>query len=560
MNHFSISTLIMSVIISSFGYAGISNRIIGGEIVPDSTYYPWMIAIVDADSTAADGLMCGGVLVSPTLVLTAGHCVNNVIYTTDSLLGSVNIIAGTVDLNNTEHAEIISVDSTFNFPGYRAGWLLGNTFHGGDIGFLSLADSVENINSFLSIIESEENLSPGDSVTVIGWSYTYPDTISDVLQHVKFPVQPLDTCKAHFGQPEYLYEEVHICAGNSDGDGPCTGDSGGPLVFEHEGEYVLGGIISFGTNPYCLSENFHGIYVNVFEFRGWINGIINGNSFNNNLIFSNRDNSNNLLSGTLRADSFHPFIASGDTLPLPLGASVTVKTNSQFLENDSLQHHRWGSDASEFRLIHDFTVPAFPIEKTAKFVVLDSVIIISDYEAEIQIRDPWFVENDEQNNEFKILADSTYQLFLNQRGPQYSEMFYALKAEESVGSGAYPFDKWQAYNSTGLVDTTSEWAYLSSPNNHDSCMVIFKQEHVIVKALYDGPPAEPDNFVLDCSGDFPMLSWSPNVEDDFSNYRVYYRYCCNPRWTDWFYTSTTDTTWTDDNFDMGNGFNDVQFK
>ncbi|MFQ6611128.1 MAG: T9SS type A sorting domain-containing protein, partial [Fidelibacterota bacterium] len=290
----------------------------------------------------------------------------------------------------------------------------------------------------------------------------------------------------------------------------------------------------------------------------------------NNITFKNEFNTINIgdsLSVAGLSSSISNYsckLLSGSSLQLPAGKQFRVETNietTQLSQSDTtLQHHRWGSDASEFRLIHDFTVPAFPIEKTAKFVVLDSVIIISDYEAEIQIRDPWFVENDEQNNEFHTLTDTTYILFLDQ-DPEDYEQFYVLRTTESIGNGAYSFDKWQAYGSNGVVDTTGGWAVLSTPNNPDSCMVIFLQEHAIIRALYtDVPPTAPDNFAIDCSEDFPILSWSPNVESDLSHYRVYYRYCCHPRWTEWFYFSVFDTVWTDNNFDLGNGSDKVQFK
>ena len=552
---------ILAFLIMETGVAGITDRIIGGEVVPDSTYYPWMVAIVNsADSSAVDGLICGGMLLAPDIVLTAGHCVASVDAVMDT--GSVNIISGSVDLDQTDFTEIIRVESTLKYPGYQEGWLAQNTYQGGDFGVLILEDSTQFVSSYLSVIESEEDFSPGDSVTVVGWSYSYPDTLSSELKHVGFPLQPLDTCKTYFGTPELLNDDVHICAGNSVA-GPCFGDSGGPLIFESSGETYLGGVVSSGTNMSCSGEhpeNYYGIFVNVFEFRGWINAIINGNSFHD-MTFSNKDNFNNLLTGTLRADSFHPFIESGDTLPLPIGASVTVSTHSQFLVDGALQHHHWGTDNYEFRLEHDFIVYQFTTGKTAKFEPLDSVRIVNEHDARIQIKDPWFVENGEQNNEFHVLADSTNSLFLNQDPDD--EMYYVLKTTETIGIDSLWFDKWMAYDSQYNEDTSEIWAELASPQSPDSCMVIFKQEHAIVRAMYSdvsGAPATPPGFTVDCSGDYPALSWNPNMEKDLFNYRVYYRYCCNPSWTDWFHASTTDTFWADENFDLGSGSNKAQFK
>ncbi|MFJ3621786.1 trypsin-like serine protease [Streptomyces iakyrus] len=49
----------------------------GGHEVPKPSEAPWMVTISSGDGTPADRFSCGGVLISPTRIATAGHCLDH---------------------------------------------------------------------------------------------------------------------------------------------------------------------------------------------------------------------------------------------------------------------------------------------------------------------------------------------------------------------------------------------------------------------------------------------------------------------------------------------------
>ena len=64
-----------------------------------------------------------------------------------------------------------------------------------------------------------------------------------------------------------------ICAdAEEQGKSACFGDSGGPLaVKDHDGEYSLIGIVSFGGKDFnCAAVGWPNIYARVTVFSQWI--------------------------------------------------------------------------------------------------------------------------------------------------------------------------------------------------------------------------------------------------------------------------------------------------
>ncbi|KAF6199016.1 hypothetical protein GE061_007039 [Apolygus lucorum] len=56
----------------------------------------------------------------------------------------------------------------------------------------------------------------------------------------------------------------------------CRGDSGGPwFTRDANGEFILFGVSSFGDEK-CNQERFHDAFTNVYFYREWIIGIVNG--------------------------------------------------------------------------------------------------------------------------------------------------------------------------------------------------------------------------------------------------------------------------------------------
>jgi secreted trypsin-like serine protease len=65
-----------------------------------------------------------------------------------------------------------------------------------------------------------------------------------------------------------------LCAGfATGGKDACDEDSGGPLVVvDHNGDYALAGIVSWGYS--CALPNKYGVYTRVSEIASWVENII----------------------------------------------------------------------------------------------------------------------------------------------------------------------------------------------------------------------------------------------------------------------------------------------
>ncbi|XP_016990911.1 trypsin alpha-3 [Drosophila rhopaloa] len=98
-----------------------------------------------------------------------------------------------------------------------------------------------------------------------GWGLT-----SANAQHTQRYLRGVVVCKVKRRKCRKAYRKAGIkiykqmiCAKRKNRD-TCSGDSGGPLV----NNGVLYGITSFGVG--CASENYPGVYVNVFQYLLWI--------------------------------------------------------------------------------------------------------------------------------------------------------------------------------------------------------------------------------------------------------------------------------------------------
>ena len=133
-------------------------------------------------------------------------------------------------------------------------------------------------------------------------------------------------------------------------------------------------------------------------------------------------------------------------------------------------------------------------EITAWFDEQYAVTISSNIdEIDTEIRDPWWLDpgtGGQPNSFHDVTAGVPYEVFLNQGGPDPNNLippYYSLRAAPrlmATESNIWKFSTWAAYDSNGNPDTNGDWAYLASPNNYDSCAVVFKQEGVEVRARY----------------------------------------------------------------------------
>nr|XP_047913833.1 ovochymase-1 isoform X5 [Anser cygnoides] len=223
--------------------------------------WPWHAAL----SFLGD-YQCSGVVISPTWILTAAHCVqpsNKPLHWT--------VTAGDHDRALRESTEqvrqvkTIVVHPHFDVVNYDS-----------DIALVQLDIPLEYNTAVRPVClpNSTETLSSSSLCTASGWGIIEEaeGSRSKRLQQTQVPVLENEICERnyYFGHPGGITARM-LCAGfvSVGGQDPCQGGSGGPLVCRKEnGPFILYGVASWGVG--CASPKKPGVYSRVRIFLDWI--------------------------------------------------------------------------------------------------------------------------------------------------------------------------------------------------------------------------------------------------------------------------------------------------
>ncbi|XP_059481754.1 brachyurin-like isoform X1 [Neocloeon triangulifer] len=236
----------------------VNDQIVGGKEASRGQV-PWQALL-----TISKQYTCGGSLIDPSWVMTAGHCCNG--FSPSDYLVSL----GLVNRTGAETSRVdVNVTAMFLHPEFD------ETFLTKDICLLKLDKKIDTSGVFITtvrlpkIADAKKTLF-GLSGIVSGWGKYEDDASGDTSNDLKFLNRKvIDTklCAKQYGN--VTVNSALMCIGNGDKQGSCNGDSGGPFVGkENDNKFTQVGLVSFGSAYSCV--DYPSGFTRVSAYLGWV--------------------------------------------------------------------------------------------------------------------------------------------------------------------------------------------------------------------------------------------------------------------------------------------------
>ena len=229
----------------STGVAHLIREVVGGNEASEGRF-PWVVRL---------SVGCGGALVAPRVVLTAGHCVDGSGRDT-----SIGVTAGSVDLTSPDALTVHST-AVIRAAGFS------NEIRGDDWAVIQLDRALD-----LPAIDLARGTNDDKGAyTILGWGQISESSLRQQRRlrfGTVFGVPDAECAAEYRAAGVKLVADESICAGRSGVD-TCQGDSGGPMVSrDARGHWLQVGIVSWGMG--CARDGYPGVYSQISIFRAAI--------------------------------------------------------------------------------------------------------------------------------------------------------------------------------------------------------------------------------------------------------------------------------------------------
>ncbi|MCJ8730944.1 hypothetical protein PDJAM_G00190830 [Pangasius djambal] len=243
------------------------NRIYGGKkALPGGQPWQASVQVRSKGTILPFKHVCGGTLIKPCWVLTAGHCIDD--------KKDFQVVLGSINLAKTEPSQqTLEVVETIIHEQYRETL---ESVHN-DIALLRLKEKngkcAEESQFVKTACLPTADFPDGTECSISGWGATPESQYgSNQLLDANVLLISQEICSSDrvYGK---VIDKSMLCAGYLEGGvDACQGDSGGPLTCMENQKHFIYGIVSWGDN--CGLKNKPGVYARVTQFVDWINGTI----------------------------------------------------------------------------------------------------------------------------------------------------------------------------------------------------------------------------------------------------------------------------------------------
>jgi trypsin len=230
-----------------------------------------MMAFVQYNNPDGSAEFCSGTVLSSDVVLTAGHCGEDITTGVLDVSSQYEVATGNVDWADSTSRQVSGVSEVIVSPGFDPQTL------DGDAALLVLSTPTTAPPVQLASDPADLGLlNAGTGETIAGWGQTATSGgVVEQLQWANTVVQTPAYCAARASQIGATFDsgdQLCVIDAPTCANGQCHGDSGGPLLANYGGMTTEVGIISFGAADCSTAQA--GFLTRADAISSWASGWI----------------------------------------------------------------------------------------------------------------------------------------------------------------------------------------------------------------------------------------------------------------------------------------------